>query len=143
MANPSPQQTSKSRQNLLIYAKAINRLIEELMPIREIVKGTVYKQKKKCGNPNCKCARGELHTANILSFSEEGHTRLLPLTKYSKKELSRIKSRVEQYRQFRKSRAEIVYYFKLLLEEINKLERSLLLGVPARKGGDSGTGKKR
>ena len=28
----------------------------------QILRGTVHKQFKKCGKPNCKCARGELHS---------------------------------------------------------------------------------
>ena len=66
---------------------------------------------------------------------------MIPLTKYSKTELFKIKNQVEQYRQFRKARTEIVYYFKLLLEELNKLEQSLLLGVPAKKGEKGGQKK--
>ena len=126
---------------MLGIAKAIERLLEEILATKTIIKGTVYKQKKKCGNPNCKCARGKLHTANILSFSEEGRTRLIPLTKYTTNEFSKIRAEAQNYQQFRRARAEIVHYFKLLLGEINKLEQSLLLVVPARKGGDSGTGK--
>ena len=135
-------QTSKSRQQLLSYSKAISRLLEGVLSSRAILKGTVYKQRKKCGNANCKCARGELHTANILSFSEEGSTRLIPLTKYSLFEFSKIKNQVERYRQFRRERAEIVRYFKLIQEELNKLEKSLTMTIPPPKGGASGTGKR-
>ena len=124
-------------------AKAIERLLEEILATKAIIKGTVYKQKKKCGNPNCKCARGKLHTANILSFSEEGRTRLIPLTKYTTNEFSKIRAEAQNYQQFRRARAEIVRYFNLLLGEINKLEQSLLLVVPAKKGGYSGAGKKK
>ena len=123
--------------------KAIERLLEEILATKTIIKGTVYKQKKKCGNPNCKCARGKLHTANILSFSEEGRTRLVPLTKYTAIEFSKIRAQAQNYQQFRRARSEIVRCFKMLLVEVNKLEESLLLAVPAKKGGYSGTGKKK
>ena len=135
-------QASKSRQQLLSYSKAISRLLAGILTSRAILKGTVYKQRKKCGNPNCKCALGELHTANLLSFSEEGRTRLIPLTKYTLFEFSKIKSQVEQYQQFRGARAEIVQYFKLIIEELNKLEKSIRMTIQPPKGGDSGTGKR-
>jgi len=128
---------------LLGIVKAIERLLEEILATKAIIKGTVYKQKKKCGNPNCKCARGKLHTANILSFSEEGRTRLIPLTKYSTFEFSKIRAQVQSYQQFRKARSEIVYYFKLIMAEINKLEKSLKMEVPTKKGEDSGTEKRK
>ncbi len=132
------KQASKSRQQLLQLSRAITRLCQRIVAAKTLTKGSIYKQKKKCGNTNCKCARGELHSTNILSFSEQGRTRLIPLTKYSIFEFSKIRAQVQNYQQYRRVRAEIVNYFNQIISEINKLEHSLLLEVPARRGEKSG-----
>jgi hypothetical protein len=38
----------------------------------EIRKGRIYPQKKKCGKPNCKCARGEKHVAYYFFYRVNG-----------------------------------------------------------------------
>lgn len=133
---------SRNKQQILGILRAIGRFVEIIVSPRTLIKGTVYEQKKKCGNQNCKCARGELHRAKILSFSEERRTRLIPLTKYTAIELSKINRQVKEYQQFRRARAEIVRYFKLMVTGINKLEGNLLIEILPVKGVQNGRGKK-
>ena len=38
----------------------------------EITNGGVYRQRVRCGKPNCKCARGELHTAHFFFTRRAG-----------------------------------------------------------------------
>lgn len=128
------QQSSKSKQRLLVLSKILADLISKIIGAKYITKGTIYDQKKKCGNKNCKCSRGELHSTKVLSFSEQGKTHLIPLTKYPILELSTIETQVENYRRFRSNRAKIVNYFKLLIVEINKLEQNLMTELPGKKG---------
>lgn len=99
-----------------------------------MIKGTIYIQKKRCGNARCKCAGGELHCATMLSLSHQGKTRLIPLTKYSGVELMQIRKAVKEYQGFRHNRAEAVSDFKRLIEQINKLEQNLLIEVTPKKG---------
>ena len=101
-----------------------------------ITKGSVYIQKKKCGNPNCKCAKGDLHCSNTLSMSHQGKTRLIPLTKYTITEVTEIKKQVRSYQSFRYNRAQVVHCFKILIAEINKLEQNLLIEVPKKGDAD-------
>lgn len=109
-------------------------LANTIIKTRDITKGSIYEQKKKCGHKNCKCYTGKLHTTKLLSFNEKGKTRLIPLTKYSILELSEIERQVKEYQRFRKGRAKIVENFKQIISEINKLERSLLIDVNTKKG---------
>jgi hypothetical protein len=46
------------------------------MSPREMVKGSLYQMARYCGNPNCKCARGEKHISWYLSRQVEGQTKL-------------------------------------------------------------------
>ena len=128
-------QISKSRQKVLSISKTIADLSNKVLSTKIMTKGTVYNQKKKCGNINCKCFDGKFyHTTKLLSFSHYGKTVLIPLTKYTMFELARIEKQVRDYQQFRRIRAEIICYFKLLIAEINKLEKNLLTEVDSKKG---------
>ena len=126
------------RKQILNLLNQIKDLISIILSKNSLIKGTIYNQKKKCGNPNCKCARGELHITKLLSFSDKGKTKLIPLTKYSYDELLKIRQKVKSYQQFRKSRAEIVKKFKLLIRYINELETNLKTEILMKKGEKNG-----
>ena len=134
---------SNTKQKIMALSKGINRQLEIIAKAKEITKGTIYNQKKKCGHKNCKCAAGQLHQTRVLSFNEHGKTRLIPLTKYSINELYKIEWQVKEYQRFRKSRAEIVQHFNHLITEINKLENNLRVEVTPNKKGKNTYERKR
>ncbi len=45
-----------------------------------MLRGTLYTFRRKCGNKNYRCHRGELHESLALSYSVKGRTRLITLT---------------------------------------------------------------
>lgn len=109
-----------------------------MLKAESMLKGSVYNRTCKCGNPNCKCAKGELHNTPTLSLSQDGKTQLVYLTKYSLAEKAAIKRQVKSYQGFRYNRAQAVSCFKELIVEINKLETGLLVKQPPKKGADNG-----
>ena len=143
-ARAAGDEISRSKQRILALCAEVSSCCDQLLKAaaKTITKGSIYTQKKKCGNPHCRCARGQLHTARILSFSHEGKTRLIPLTKYFLIEVMEIEKQVKSYQRFRHNRAEIVHCFKELIGEINKLENALRIEVPGAKKG-AGDGKKK
>lgn len=134
-------QISRSRQQILALSKKTYQHLGQMLKAKGITKGSIYIQKKKCGNPNCKCAKGDLHRSKILSMSHQGKTRLIPLTKYTITEFVKINRQVKNYQSFRYNRAQIVHCFKLLIAEINKLEMNLLIEVPKKGEFDGGQEK--
>ena len=50
------------------------RQLDELLPLRQLVKGSVYELQTRCGKPSCHCAseQGPLHSSTVLSWSEHG-----------------------------------------------------------------------
>lgn len=48
------------------------RALRDLPPLEEIVRGSVFTRRLRCGKPTCRCARGELHTATCLTVSFAG-----------------------------------------------------------------------
>jgi hypothetical protein len=45
------------------------------------LRGSLILLRRRCGKPNCHCAKGRPHTTPALSFSHKGKTRILTLTK--------------------------------------------------------------
>ena len=48
------------------------RAIEKLPPIEEVLRGTIIERSVRCGQPNCRCASGELHTATVYTVTFPG-----------------------------------------------------------------------
>jgi len=125
-SNPSH---SAIKQHIEHLSREFSYHIQRILKAKDLTKGTVCIQKKRCGNPGCKCARGELHRAKVVSFSHEGKTRLIPLTKYSVIEIMRIEKQVRNYQLFRLNRAKVTRICKEMFRAFNTMEHNLLLEV--------------
>ncbi len=107
--------TSKTRQQLRDLSRQLISKIELLMAERgPLVKGMLQSHGTRCGKPNCKCMRGELHQTALLVVSQKGKRRNIYVPASDRPELKRRSAR---YRKLRQARADIVK----LSEEILKL----------------------
>lgn len=61
-----------------------------------ILRGSLYTFRRKCGNENCRCRRGELHESPALSFSVGGRTKLLVLRE---EDVPRVSEALRRYRE--------------------------------------------
>ncbi|HVR71752.1 MAG TPA: DUF6788 family protein [Vicinamibacteria bacterium] len=48
------------------------RVLARLPPFEDIVRGSVFTRRMRCGKPSCRCARGGLHPATYLGVSFAG-----------------------------------------------------------------------
>ena len=136
MSKQDKNQISALRQNIISIITKVDRLVEKVINTKLVTKGTICEKRRKCGNANCRCAKGDLHVTKILSFSHKGKSRIIHLSKYTVLELSKLEKQVKDYQQFRSSRAKIVYYLKMLIKELNRMEQNILMEVaPPTKGG--------
>ena len=105
------------------------RQLDELLPLRQLVKGSVYQLQTRCGKPSCHCAsdQGPLHTSTVISWSEHGKTRLRTLPPG---ELAHFRQLTENYRRFRQARAALVKLHRRIVVPIDRLERALRLPPP-------------
>jgi hypothetical protein len=110
---------SRIRQSLTRLAQETVELVPVLMERQPMVKGTVYEQRRKCGKPNCACARGEPHRTMILSRSQEGRTRLVSIPEGRLVDLQVLTGR---YQRFRRARARLGQIYKKMLSWIDELE---------------------
>ena len=105
------------------------RQLRQLLPVRQLVKGSVYELKTRCGKPSCHCASedGPLHSSTVLSWSEHGKTRLRTLPPG---ERARYQQLTEDYRRFRQARAALVKLQRRMLATIDQLEKTVRLPPP-------------
>jgi len=72
--------------------------LKQLAQCRPLVAASLCKVNRRCGNPNCKCAKGRPHQAHVLTYKVKGKTQtvhvpkgLLPEVDQWVKEHKRIK----------------------------------------------------
>ena len=100
----------QQRQNTLAY----------LLKPEEMVSGSLYSVYKKCGNKNCRCARGELHGPfNYLSRKVDGKTKL---TFIRKADESQIIKKAGYYRDFIKQMAKLNRIDKRIYDNLKKIK---------------------
>jgi len=120
---------SRHRQLLGELEDQHRQLVETLLEIRELLKGSVYELKTRCGKPTCHCAApdGARHTTPVLSWSDHGKTQLRSLPAG---EVERLGQLTENYRQFRQTRAALVKLQQRILTTVDRLEKALRLPPP-------------
>ena len=120
---------SHLRQSLSTLLASYQRCLVDLLSVRQLLKGSVYNLQTRCGKPSCHCAsdQGALHSSTVLSWSEQGKTRLRVLPPG---ERSRLRQLTDHYRRFRQARAELVKLHRRMLSDIDRLEKTLRLPPP-------------
>ena len=125
----SADRASRLRQALQTLRDGYQRQVDTLLPLRQLVKGSVYDLRTRCGKPSCHCAseQGPLHTSTVISWSEHGKTRLRTLPPG---ELSHFRQLTENYRRFRQARAALGKLHQRIVAHIDRLETALQLPPP-------------
>ena len=132
MSAPRRDQASRQRRVLLGLLEDYGRLLRQLLALRELLKGSLYELKTRCGKPSCHCAspQGPPHSTTVLSWSEAGRTRLRAV---GPKDRARWRRLSEDYRRFRQARARLVKIQAQVLLAIDRLEKALLRPSPKKK----------
>jgi hypothetical protein len=123
------ERASRLRQKLQSLLHDYRQQLDTLLPLRQLVKGSVYDLRTRCGKPSCHCAsdEGPLHTSPVISWSEHGKTRLRTLPA---DQLPHFRQAAENYRRFRQARAALVKLHQRILAHVDRLEAALQLPPP-------------
>lgn len=92
------------------------KLIDEIiLLIRKgnFIRGNLVIMKRTCGNPNCKCARGEKHESLYLHCIKDGKQKMIYIPKSWEE---RLRKWVEKY-----------HKMKDILEEISEVNKSKII----------------
>lgn len=98
----------------------LQRVLKVVFGRSVLVKGNVYELARKCGKPNCICKRGDLHRSMVLTWSEEGKSRLLSIPSGR---LVEIKKKSEEYLRFRRARARVTEIHREILGLVDRIEK--------------------
>lgn len=110
--------SSKLRQTLLLMDTKRRNLLRQVLRPFPMVSGSLFQMRRRCGNPRCKCARGELHASWYLSRRQEGKTKLTYLGRVVQDWLQK---RVGRYQRHQKRLAEIRKIDAAISRGLNKL----------------------
>lgn len=123
--------TSRLRLQLSALARRQAEQLELLLGERgPLIRGSLGVRARVCGNPGCKCARGELHESKYLSASDGGRTRQVHVP--AGDEVT-VTAGVARYREFQRRRARLAEFARQQLELVDALGRSLLAAYPPHK----------
>jgi hypothetical protein len=118
--NHARQELSLLRSRLRDCLAELRRVLKVVFGRSALVKGNVYELARKCGKANCVCTRGQLHRSMVLTWSEEGKSRLLSI---SKERVSEVKNKSEEYLRFRRARARVTEIHREILAVMDRIER--------------------
>jgi hypothetical protein len=115
------------RQQLWRAYAALATTLRRLQRSEPMVQGSFYLLRRKCGKPNCRCARGELHPVYVLTRSEAGKDRLYPVPKEQRAE---VRKRAAEYRRYQRARAVLVKRHLHLLALVDQIAEQRLITWP-------------
>jgi hypothetical protein len=123
---------SQLRQRLWLTYRALARTLRTLQRDQPMVQGSLYSLRRKCGKPNCRCARGELHATWVLTRSEAGRSRLYPI---HAEQRGRLRLLTREYRRWQLARARLVKQSTEMVALIDQLADLRLQRWPAQDHG--------
>jgi hypothetical protein len=113
------QPLSSLRSQLLKVQQQLAQLLEDCLGREPLLPGSVYTLRRKCGKPNCRCNRGELHESTVLSYRGQGRPRNISPRP---EQIDSLRTMTHDYRRCRQARAELVRWQQQLLKLVDALE---------------------
>ncbi len=104
-----------------VIEKRRNAKLKKLMTVGPVLQGSITNVKLTCGNPACKCARGEKHTSNILTKKVKGKTKSVYIPADM---LEDAKKWTEEYKKLKNMIKEISDYNEQILCLYVKTQRA-------------------
>jgi hypothetical protein len=114
-----PQSLSALRSRLTQAQQQLAGLLEGCFGRDPILPGSLYPLRRKCGKPNCRCSRGELHESTVLSYRGQGRPRNISP---APEQIEILRQMTDDYRRVRQARATLVRWQRELLLLVDALE---------------------
>lgn len=123
MAKPSaaPADLSALRQRLVEIARQLPHAITPLLGHEPLFKGYVYLNPRRCGNPTCHCAQGELHEAWVVR-TPKAQGRLSRIAKADERQ--RLQGLAGHYKAFRAARRQVAGLLREAMVVVRRLEEA-------------------
>ncbi len=102
-------------------------LLRMLRQRPSLLRGIVYKLRRKCGKTVCRCQDGYLHESWVLSVPEKGLKRMRAVPRGQR---LKWQSMTDRYRRFRQARARLVKLFAEIIKLADEMERERTMSPP-------------
>lgn len=109
---------ARIRKELWAAYRQIGRVLRRLQRLQNMTPGSLYLLRRRCGKPVCRCARGELHPAWVVTRSEGGRVRLYTVRA---EERLTVRQLTGQYRLYQRGRARLAKLAAGLLDGLDQL----------------------
>lgn len=113
------QRLSSLRSQLSQAQQQLSGLLEDCFGRELLLPGSLYTLRRKCGKPNCRCTRGELHESTVLSYRGQGRPQNISPPP---EQIDRLRQWTDDYRRVRQARAQLVRWQRELLKLVDALE---------------------
>jgi len=100
------------RRNIACLHRKRRTLSQRLGACKELVKGSLIVNRRRCGKPRCRCQEGQLHESYAFTFKKSGRSVLIHVPKWLEAEARQAQ------RDYRKLRA--------LVDELSAVNVALL-----------------
>lgn len=94
-------------------------LLEGCFGREPLLPGSLYSLRRKCGKPNCRCARGELHESTVLSYRGEARPQNISPPP---EQIDGLRKMTDEYRRFRQARAQLVRWQRELIRLVDEIQ---------------------
>jgi len=112
-------QLSSFRTQMLALQEQLLGLAETFLQRDPILPGCVYRLRRRCGKPNCRCTQGELHLTEMLSYRGEGRPQSVTPRPGERETFCKL---TQSYQRFRKARAQWVKLEKEIRRVLDEIE---------------------
>lgn len=121
---------SKLKKQIVELNNERNTLVHFTLNPKQMIKGKLYQSARVCGNPNCKCAKGEKHISWYLIVNRDGRSR----QDYVGASVpENIKKQVDQYQSFKNAVKRIRHIDKEISQLLNSLRDTVSVSMKAIK----------
>jgi hypothetical protein len=113
------QRLSSLRSQLNQAPQQLSALLELCFGRESLLPGSLYTLRRKCGKPNCRCTRGELHESIVLSYRGQGRPQNISPPP---EQIDTLRKMTDDYRRVRQARAKLVRWQRELLKLVDALQ---------------------
>jgi hypothetical protein len=121
---------SRLRQQLWRAYQALGRTLRAMTPHQPMTPGSFYLMRRKCGKASCRCTRGQLHPAWVLTRSEAGRHKLYSVPPEQR---AQVRQLATAWRRYQRARAQFGRQTAALLTAADQLAQTQTVDWPKRK----------
>lgn len=114
------EQESKLRLEIHRREQHLGALLQRLKSPRDLLAGSIFVRKRRCGKPGCRCVQGRLHSDRVFAVRRAGR---LVLRILDPMEDASIEEGVASWRNFRRERRELKGACRDMIEAVDRLGR--------------------